>query len=336
MANLRRTFAAFLEQFPMASWLARGVLGVRVRDDRVVVSRAADGPLGLELPRALVVDGLGWPITVIVARAAEAHGAPSGGDADDAAEVLRTPQARAGASLKAEVEGARSFGTLGMCFIGSDDHAYLISNWHVLCGQRFGAVRDGRVFLARSRTPAARLHGYARVRTDGPNTWDLAIARFERPSLARGGFRAVNGVPAGLTAPCTLAPPRAGEAYFKVGARTGYREARFAGEGAHAVALGPDPRGVAFVRLSFFESLGPRSFSSGGDSGSVVVHARSGAACALLVGGFVTETGSVSIASPLHEALHVVGRVRTAEGEVLPRLDYPAARAVRGLEWVRA
>lgn len=325
-------FSAFSRTCAEDSWAALGIVGVREAHDRLIVSRAPDARVP-SIARALRVDGRLWPIVHEVALPVRLHhGAPA---RDPASSEAESTGACAGAQIEAEVDDTRAFGTLGWSFYGSDGHAYLMSNWHVLCAQRLGDISSGRVLLARTQEPIARLHAFARVRRERDNTWDLAIARYDRPSLARGVFAKERRSLGHRPAPRTIAAPRFGDTYFKVGAMTSYREARFAGVGAHAVALGGTPRGLPFVRLSFFESIGPKQFSSDGDSGSVVVHARSGAACGLLIGGFATRTGSVSVASPLHEVFDVVGQVRRSDGEVLPRLDYPSHRHVRGLEWVR-
>ncbi len=322
-------FSAFSHRYPDAYWADLGIVGVRVSDDRITVSRAHDALTPVALARALVIEDRRWPIAHEIASAVRLHqGAVA------AAETDAETEAHAGAQIEAEVDDARTFGTLGWSFYGSDGHAYLMSNWHVLCAQQLGTFRRSRVLLARTRQPIARVHGFVRVQRDADNTWDLAVARYDLPAAARGTFARARGLTS-RAAPCAIAAPRFGDTYFKVGASTAYREARFAGVGAHAVALGGTRRGLPFVRLSFFESLGSQKFSSDGDSGSVVVHARSGAACGLLIGGFSTSAKSVSVASPLHEVFDVVGRVRRADGEVLPRLDYPSRRTVRGLEWVR-
>lgn len=332
-------FAALARSYPTADWPAWGVLGARV------VVRAA--PLSIDRSRlharlVVTTDGARrrpWGRSLTLTP--RGHGAPLSLEVHYVPGTPVSPQAarrvtsataevpRAGALIEAIADGRRAVGTLGWIFVGRDDRRYLMSNWHVLCAASPEVRRGGRVHLAGSGRAFATLHAYARIAPDALNTWDLAIARFDDDADAHGGFAVLDAeVP--REAPSALAAPVDGDVYFKVGASTGYREARFAGVGAHQVAFG---RGWRFQRLVFFERPGRSRFSHDGDSGSVVVHARSGAACALLLGGFATTTGSVGVGCPIHAAFRVIGRVRTRMGEVLPRLDYPAYGA-RDPEWV--
>lgn len=331
-SNFGAAVAAFFHQNPLVSFVSRGLLGAREDGAAIRVVRALDALPPAELPSSVTVAGQRWPVICEAGEPVRLHAGSA--EAMCVAPEAAAPRARAGALIECEVDEVRTFGTLGMSFIGRDGAAYLMSNWHVLCSQR-SRVDHSRVLLGGREQPIARLHAFARVDADGINTWDLAVARYDQRAFAAGGFARLRSVPRGLPAPVAIAAPRMGETYFKVGASTAYREAQFAGVGAHAVALGDRAAGVRFARLSFFASRGSQRFSIDGDSGSVVVHARSGAASGLLLGGFVTATGSVSVASPIHEAFTVLGRVRTAEGEVLPRLDYPWGKRARGLEWVR-
>lgn len=344
-------FAALARSYPTADWPAWGVLGARVvacpapttprtaRSPHVAASTVSESP---RLRLVVTTDGSRrrpWGRTLTLSSAGHAaprrlevqyvRGAPLSPQAARRVASAATEVPRAGALIEAVADGRRAVGTLGWIFVGRDDRRYLMSNWHVLCAASPEVRRGGRVNLAGSGRAFATLHAYARVAPDGLNTWDLAIARFDDDADAHGGFAVLDAdVP--REAPSALAAPVDGDVYFKVGASTGYREARFAGVGAHQVAFG---RGWRFQRLVFFERPGRSRFSHDGDSGSVVVHARSGAACALLLGGFATTTGSVGVGCPIHAAFRVIGRVRTRMGEVLPRLDYPAHGA-RDPEWV--
>lgn len=314
--------AVFLEACPAEAWADLGVRGVRALDGEVVVSRRGSTPASLG--RALWAGGRWYRLRDERATAARPQAACAPSFAEDGA--------RAGALIEAQVGDKRAAGTLGLSFFGTDGHAYLVSNWHVLCAEQLGCTSGARVSLAHGERPIARVHAAAPVDLAGVNRWDLAVARYDDVRAARGGFASRRGFDGARAAPTRLAPPRRGELYFKVGATTGYREARYAGVGAHTIGLGPGRRGVHFRDLYFFESTGARRFSLGGDSGSIVVHAESGDACGLLIGGFDTERGSVSVACPLHQAFQVVGCARTAEGEALPCFDYPRPRT-SNLEW---
>lgn len=346
-------FAALVRRHPIVSWPRWGVLGARVVVCPTLSSaerHAALRELGGSSTRGAAADAhvvvttedhrrRPWGDTLtlpsrgrtapLVLPVRYVRGAPLSAQAAHRVASAATEVPRAGALIEAEADGRRACGTLGWIFVGRDDRRYLMSNWHVLCAASPDVRRGGRVYLAGSGRAFATLHAYARVAPDALNTWDLAIARFDDDRDAHGGYAVLDPeVP--REAPSALAAPVDGDLYFKVGASTGYREARFAGVGAHRVAFG---RGWRFQRLMFFERPGRSRFSHDGDSGSVVVHARSGAACALLLGGFVTTTGSVGVGCPIHAAFRVIGRVRTPTGEVLPRLDYPALGA-RDPQWV--
>lgn len=202
--------------------------------------------------------------------------------------------------------GYRTVGTLG-CFV-LKEVVQMLSNNHVLAGENNASLGDRiqqpgalegvteqvvaelSAFVPLTFTPNGQLG-----MDEGVNLVDAAIAR-----LAAG----VDHVRAYLphhpvSAPSTLREPQLGERVYKVGRTTGLTRGQVSAVLVEAGPVGYDA-GEAYFRRSFaVRGLMGTQFSSGGDSGSVIVAAHDGALLGLLYAGNGVET----YACPATEAL---------------------------------
>ncbi len=195
-----------------------------------------------------------------------------------------------------------SAGTLG-CFVRKpeDDAQYLLGNNHILANHNNCSIGDpvyqpGMIDGAMARDVIARLADYEPLSRISPNYFDAAIARMEVSSAQTSiyGIGQVTG----------MASPLMDTRVLKTGRSTGLTRGAIVSTSTDIEVDFGHQRKLVF--LDQFEIEGrtpedvPTGFSSGGDSGALVVAAESNKAVGLLFAG--DDTGS-SYASPVEPIL---------------------------------
>lgn len=207
--------------------------------------------------------------------------------------------------------GYRTIGTLG-CFVHQGDAVQMLSNNHVLAGEDKGQLGDriqqpGALEAVPIQT-VARLSAFVPLTfvpegqlgmDEGVNVVDAAIARLAAGVDFIQGYLPHHPV----KAPASVREPQLGERVYKVGRTTGLTRGRVSAVLVEAGPVGYEG-GAAYFRRSFAVSgLMGTLFSSGGDSGSVIVAAKDGALLGLLYAGNGVET----YACPASQALSELG-----------------------------
>jgi len=181
-------------------------------------------------------------------------------------------------------------GTIG-AFVTRGGLTYLLSNNHVLANEDRASAADWilqRAAYDGGRQPAqrvARLRYWVKLKPGGINFVDCAIAEVEKrvpcdTTRLRGlanGDRALAGV--GST------PIDEGESVFKIGRTTGATEGRVTAFDLDNVVVNYDSGNLRFDNQIEIEGAGARSFSDGGDSGSLILNSRMEAVALLFAGG---------------------------------------------------
>ena len=202
-------------------------------------------------------------------------------------------------------------GTIG-AFVTARGGTYVLSNNHVLANEGLARTGDAIVqpgVLDGGQAPrdrVATLTRFVRFNRRGSNLVDAAIARVvpgidtdatRLADLVRGGDRRLSGLgPEFLDEGTTV---------YKVGRTTGATQGRVTAFDLDNIVVGFDIGNVRFDGQIEIEGAGRRTFSDGGDSGSLIVD-RDFKAIALLFAG--SETGGtnglgLTYANPIHAVL---------------------------------
>jgi hypothetical protein len=181
-------------------------------------------------------------------------------------------------------------GTIG-AFVRRGNATYILSNNHVLANE--DQARAGDRILQRAafdggKQPAervARLRFWIKMKTSGANFVDAALAEIDR-GIAYDASRLrdlVNGTDATLAG---QGPPitDVGGTVFKVGRTTGPSEGRITAFELDNVVVNYDRGNLRFDNQIEIEGVGNRTFSDGGDSGSLIVNATMEATALLFAG----------------------------------------------------
>lgn len=201
-------------------------------------------------------------------------------------------------------------GTLG-CFVRTvAGKVMILSNNHVLANEN--AARKGDAILqpgpddggSKPGSVVAKLHAFITLKRRGTNLLDCAVAILEDglsfdPRTLRGLGK--------LSGTAELTPDSIRVA--KVGRTTGKTRGRITAFELDNLVVSYDIGNLRFDNQIEIEGSGDRSFSDGGDSGSVIVN-PDGKAVALLFAG--SEEGGrngkgLTYATPLHAVLSTLG-----------------------------
>ena len=179
-------------------------------------------------------------------------------------------------------------GTLG-AIVEKDGVLYILSNNHVLADENQlkigaaifqpGLLDGGKVSTDR----VAKLAQFRKLKKTG-NAIDAAIAKLTRSKLVSSKF--VNGVSLSSTTPIAAAEKMA---VHKVGRTTGYTQGIIEDISAD-VKVGYEKGDLTFVDQILIRGLKGIAFSNAGDSGSLIVDRKSGAATGLLFAGSTSYT----------------------------------------------
>jgi hypothetical protein len=181
-------------------------------------------------------------------------------------------------------------GTIG-AFVRRDRMICVLSNNHVLANEDLARAGDRILQRARydgGRQPSeriARLRFWVRLRDARANFVDAALAAIDADiPFDASRLRDIRNGADGVLAGVGPEPPGDGEAVFKVGRTTGPTEGRVSAFDLDNLVVGYDRGNLRFDNQVEIESLGPGSFSDGGDSGSLIVNARMEAVGLLFAG----------------------------------------------------
>lgn len=202
-------------------------------------------------------------------------------------------------------------GTLG-AFARRGDRIYVLSNNHVLANEDH--AKSGDWILQRAaydggREPServARLRYWIRLKHRRPNVVDAALAEIlpdvaYEPGLLRdlihGQDRRLAEVRAALI--------DEGESVYKLGRTTGATEGRVTAFDVDNVVVNYDVGNLRFDNQIEIEGVGKRSFSDGGDSGSLVVDRGMRAVALVFAGGDTGGSNGLGLtyANPLGRLL---------------------------------
>jgi hypothetical protein len=202
-------------------------------------------------------------------------------------------------------------GTIG-AFVKRGNRTYLLSNNHVLANEDLGRAGDWilqRAAYDGGKPPgerAARLRFWIRLKTNGANVVDAALAQLETAVAAdvaqlrdiqQGADRKLRGV-----GPQFIDE---GDRVFKVGRTTGPTEGRVTAFDVDNVIVNYDRGNLRFDNQIEIEGAGTRAFSDGGDSGSLIVNSDMQALALLFAGGDTGGTNGMGLtyANPIHRVL---------------------------------
>jgi hypothetical protein len=189
-------------------------------------------------------------------------------------------------------------GTLG-CLVGRDSTLYVLSNNHVLAGSNAGAAGDAVLQPGPAdggRDPddvIAHLSEFVPIEFGGPvNAVDAAIAETSEDLVARASqcFGEIGASP--------VAPTR-GMVVRKCGRTTQQTRGMVTDVNATVRVSYGEAGTATFQNQTLVEGVGGRSFSEGGDSGSLIVEEAGSRPAALLFGGGAAYT----IGSPISAVL---------------------------------
>ena len=202
-------------------------------------------------------------------------------------------------------------GTIG-AFVRRGDRVFLLSNNHVLANE--DRAREGDWILQRAkydggrepRERVARLRYWVRLKTHGANVVDAALGEIRKGTEYDAAL--LRGIDAGHDRLVAGVGPDfidEGQAVYKIGRTTGATEGRVTAFDVDNVVVNYDIGNLRFDDQIEIEGAGDRSFSDGGDSGSLVVDAEMRAIALLFAGG---ETGGsnglgLTFASPIGAVL---------------------------------
>lgn len=202
-------------------------------------------------------------------------------------------------------------GSIG-AFVTRGGKHYMLSNNHVLANEN--AAKAGDWVLQRGafdggRSPrerVARLRYWVTLKPTGRNLVDAALASIE-PRIALDAQR-LRGLVGGKDR--TLAGLGAdfvdeGETVYKVGRTTGATKGRVTAFDLDNVVVNYDLGNLRFDNQIEIEGTGSRTFSDGGDSGSLIVNDAMQAVALLFAGGEVGGSNGLGLtyANPLHRVL---------------------------------
>ena len=176
-------------------------------------------------------------------------------------------------------------GTLGCFARTQDDRLVILSNNHVLAIENAGQPGDnilqpGPYDGGTAQDRVGGLLAFEPLSKTGPNLIDAAISTiddgiaFDRATLK--GLGTLRGL--------RQAPLSLGDRVAKVGRTTGVTHGRVTVVELDGLVVGYDMGNLLFDDQIEIEGAGPRAFSAGGDSGSVIVD-EDFRACALLFAG---------------------------------------------------
>jgi hypothetical protein len=202
-------------------------------------------------------------------------------------------------------------GTLG-AFVNRSGTVCILSNNHVLANEDSGSAGDMILQRAKfdgGKRPAdavARLLQWVRLKRRGSNLVDAAIAALNKGqehdaqllrALAGGTNRRLKGL-----GPSFIDE---GETVYKVGRTTGATKGRVTAFDLDNVVVNYDVGNLRFDGQIEIEGAGTKPFSDGGDSGALIVNARTQAVALLFAG---SDTGGrngagLTYANPIHAVL---------------------------------
>jgi hypothetical protein len=202
-------------------------------------------------------------------------------------------------------------GTIG-AFVKRGDATYLLSNNHVLANEDLARAGDRilqRAAFDGGKQPServARLRFWIRMKTTGANFVDAALAEIDKgiafnASRLRGLVNGVDRKLAGLGPAFT----DEGETVFKIGRTTGPTAGRVTAFDLDNLVVNYDRGNLRFDNQIEIEGVGTRSFSDGGDSGSLIVNAKIEATALLFAGSDSGGSNGLGLtyASPLQRVL---------------------------------
>jgi S1-C subfamily serine protease len=201
-------------------------------------------------------------------------------------------------------------GTLG-AFVDLDGSTGILSNNHVLANEDRAAMGDAilqRATLDGGRSPAdviGRLQRSIRLKPRRANRLDVAVARLDEGiAWEPGKLRAIAGgrhrALAGVGDPADIA-----QIVYKIGRTTGVTRGRVTAFELDHLIADYDIGNLRFDGQIEIDGVGARSFSAGGDSGSLILNADMEAVALLFAG---TERGGranlgLTYATPIDRVL---------------------------------
>jgi hypothetical protein len=296
--SARALLKAFCDKLPEIS--KRGdLVGIRVDFStgapRIIVTirGKADPPPG-DIPRTFEWDRIDVDVRVF-----GLEGPPpecSGGQGEP-----RPPPrlARTVLSMGDTVSHGTGDGTLGWIFADQGGTFYLVSNWHVLCGDGNRSILGQPIFSTSGTScVVARLSAFEPRQEDVPNTWDLAFGRVL--SHVEFTFRDCpkDRTPFGRHPTHLSTDIEPCGHYHRLSSATG-QSGRLLGVGRYTLD------GCWFEDQLFFDAIDDsNNMGSSGSSGSVIVHARTNTVTGLAMAHTMefTEGGDeayYAIANPL-------------------------------------
>jgi len=202
-------------------------------------------------------------------------------------------------------------GTLG-AFVSRNGTVCILSNNHVLANEDAGSAGDMILQRAKfdgGKRPAdgvARLLHWIRLKRRGSNSVDVALAALNKGQehdaqslreLVGGTNRTLKGL-----GPSFIDE---GETVYKVGRTTGATKGRVTAFDLDNVVVNYDVGNLRFDGQIEIEGAGTKSFSDGGDSGSLIINSRMQAVALLFAG---SDTGArngagLTYANPIQPVL---------------------------------
>ncbi len=186
-------------------------------------------------------------------------------------------------------------GTLG-CLVRRGSTSLILSNNHVLADENAGKKGDAIIQPGsfdggtRGKDTVGTLERFVRLLPGRVNRVDAAVARIKPgvlfdPRRLR-GLGTLQGVGQ---------PPDVGDRVAKVGRTTGVTRGRVTAIELDNVVVGYDMGNLRFDDQIEIEGAGTRSFSQGGDSGSLIVDADLKGVALLFAGGDVGGTNGLGL-----------------------------------------
>jgi hypothetical protein len=202
-------------------------------------------------------------------------------------------------------------GTIG-AFVRRGNATYLLSNNHVLANEDLASAGDRilqRAAFDGGKQPServARLRFWIKMKKAGANFVDAALAEIDKglPCDVSRLRALMNGVDRKLAGPGPAFTDE-GEAMFKIGRTTGPTEGRVTAFDLDNLIVNYDRGNLRFDNQVEIEGVGNKSFSDGGDSGSLIVNVRMEAAALLFAGSDSGGSNGLGLtyANPLQRIL---------------------------------
>lgn len=202
-------------------------------------------------------------------------------------------------------------GTLGM-FVRerTTNQLLILSNNHVLADESRGLPGDaiwqpGAADQGGAADAVGALLRAVPFTTTGANFADVAVATIAADIAVNAGYIEGLGAVAGLRQP----PLTTGTAVAKLGRTTGLRRGRVTATEIDNLVVGFNVGQLRFDNQIEIESLDARPFSSGGDSGSLIVDSQN-RACGLLFAGSDqggANNSGLTYANPMAVVLDAIG-----------------------------